>query len=256
MKRYVLSAVLGALGFGASGATAWAQDQDIWMKKSHKHKSQVEWSGRANFGGFVTDGNSNKKALVLDGLLKARDKKNRYVAGGELRYAEDEGVETENEYTAYLEYDRFLSDKLYAGARVDYKVDDIADLAHRIKAGPHLGYQFFEGEALNLASRIGIDYIDEEYENGDTAQSAGANWGVDYDQKIFKEALQLFYKHDLSVPFDDTENFFFESESGVRFPVANILTGTAQIDFDWDNLPAPGKREEDVTYALKLGYEF
>jgi len=38
--------------------------------------------------------------------------------------------------------------------------------------------------------------------------------------------------------------------------VGTFLTGTAQVDFDWDNAPAENVREQDVTYKLKLGYEW
>lgn len=214
------------------------------------------WSGRINFGGFVTDGNSQKKAVTFDGFAKARDKKNRYKAGGEIRYAEDEGEETEDEYMAYIEYDRFISEKLFAGARASYKVDDIADLDSRIKIGPYIGYQFHESDPLNLSTRLGIDFIADEFENGDSEETAAASWGLDYDQKFFTDAIQVFYKHDLSVPFDDTEGFLYDGETGIRFPVAKILTGSAQIDFDWDNAPAPGVQEDDTTYSLKIGYEF
>jgi putative salt-induced outer membrane protein YdiY len=218
--------------------------------------NDITWSGRINFGGNVTDGNTNSKAAVLDGLAKARDDKNRYTAGAELRYAEDEGDETEDEYKIYGEYDRFLNEKLYAGARLSYKSDDIANLDRRIKVGPYMGYQYFESEDLNLSTRLGVDYINDEYENGNTEDSAAVSWGLDYDQRIIDDTLQIFYKHDVSVPTDDTDGFLYDGEAGVRFPIAKILTGSAQVDFDWDNDPAPGINENDTKYSLKLGYEF
>lgn len=218
--------------------------------------NDITWSGRINFGGNVTDGNTNSKAAVLDGLAKARDTHNRYTAGAELRYAEDEGDETEDEYKIYGEYDRFLNEKLYAGTRVSYKSDDIADLDRRIKVGPYMGYQYFESEALNLSTRLGVDYINDKYENGNTEDSAAISWGLDYDQRIIDDTLQIFYKHDVSVPTDDTDGFLYDGEAGVRFPIAKILTGSAQVDFDWDNDPAPGIKENDTKYSLKLGYEF
>ena len=55
---------------------------------------------------------------------------------------------------------------------------------------------------------------------------------------------------------DDTEGFLYDGETGVRFPIAKIMTGSAQVDFDWDNDPAPGVKENDTKYSLKLGYEF
>ncbi len=216
----------------------------------------IEWSGRINFGGFLTDGNTNKKAVSLDGRTEARTEKNRYRAGAEMNYAKDEGEETENEYLIYGEYDHFINDKLYAGTRVSYRSDDIADLDRRIKVGPYVGYQFYESDPLNLSTRVGLDYINEEFANGESEDSAALSWGVDYDQKFIEDTIQIFYKHDLSVPTDEVDGFLYDGETGVRFPIAKVLVGSAQIDFDWDNAPEAGVKEEDVKYSLKLGYEF
>lgn len=216
----------------------------------------MEWDGRINVGGFITDGNTNKKAAVIDGIAKATGGENRYTVGAELRYAEDEGVETEDEYKIYGAYDRFLSEKMFTGARVQYESDDIANLDSRIKVGPYIGYQYYKSEGLNLATTLGVDYVADEFENGDREEDAAASWGVDYDQKLVDDTIQVFYKHDMSVPFKSTEGFLFDSEAGVRFPIAKVLTGTAQIDFDWDNDPAAGVDENDTKYSLKLGYEF
>jgi putative salt-induced outer membrane protein YdiY len=216
----------------------------------------LDWSGRVDFGGFVTDGNTKKKAVVIDGEVKARDELNRYQAGAEIRYADDNGEETEDEYQVYIGYDRFLSEKMFVGGRASYEADDIAELDSRIQIGPYVGYQYFERDDLNLSTQLGAEYITSEFASGDTEDNIAASWGLDYDQKVLDESLQLFYDHDLSVPFDETDAFLFESNMGVRFPIAKILTGTAQVDFDWDNDPPAGVRENDTKYSLKLGYEF
>ncbi len=227
-----------------------------FAQESKKPEKLTTWSGRVNFGGLVTDGNTNSKSILFDGLAKAKTGKNRYTLGGEVRFAEDEGETTEDEYMIYGEYERFIDTQYFAGGRISYEQDDIADLDSRIKIGPFVGYQFYETDPLNLSTRIGLDYVADEFENGDSEESAALSWGLDYDQKIIDETLQLFYKHDFSLPVDDTEGFLFDSEMGVRFPIAKILTGSAQVDFDWDNAPAPGVRESDTKYSLKLGYEF
>lgn len=253
MSKFILTSCVAAISFLATTNPVFAEDNAGTEGFS---VAGYKWTGRVNFGGVLTDGNANRSAVNLDGLARARDEKNRFTVGAELRFAEEDGNETENEYMAYGEYDRFISDKMFAGTRVSYEIDEIAELDRRIKVGPYVGYQYFESDPLNLSMRVGIDYIDEEFENGDTEQDIAATWGVDYDQKLIEDALQVFYKHDFSVPIDATDAFLFESEMGVRFPVAKILTGSAQIDFDWDNDPAEGVNENDTKYTLKLGYEF
>lgn len=254
MRTFLLSAGLVTIASITTATTSYAQEQV--QSTSEDNASNLKWSGRINFGGLLTDGNTNKKAVSLDGRTSARTKKNRYTVGAEIYYAEDEGEETQNEYIAYGEYDRFVNDELFYGGRASYEVDDLADLDYRLKVGPYVGYQFYESEPLNLSTRLGLDYIKEETEGGDVEESAAVSWGVDYDQKLIEDTIQVFYKHDTSLPVDDVEGFLYNGETGVRFPIAKVITGTAQIDFDWDNDPAEGARESDVRYTLKLGYEF
>lgn len=244
------------LALGLMAATSLTLISTPSLAQNGATLTGLDWSGRINAGGEVLDGNSQKKSFGIDGVAKARGDVNRYTVGGDINWAEDNGTETENDLTVYGEFDRFISDKMFTGARVQYETDDIANLDSRIRVGPYVGYQFVESDDHNLSTRLGLDYITEEFSTGDEEEDLAATWGVDYDQRFFNKAVQAFYKHDLSVPLDDTEGFLFESETGVRFPVADILTGTFQIDFDWDNAPAAGAQENDTKYGLKLGYEF
>ncbi len=220
--------------------------------------ADINWSGRINFGGSVTDGNTKEKNISLDGELSARTDQNRYIIDGDYNYEESAGNTTEDEYSLEGEYDHFIDKQLFAGAHVKFEQDEIAKLDSRITAGPFAGYQFYEQDDLNLSSRLGVDYMTEEFENGNENEDVALAWNMKYDQKILQDSmnLQLFHKHDLTTPIGDSESFLFESETGVRFPIAKILTGTAQIDFDWDNNPEPAVRENDTKYSLKLGYEF
>lgn len=217
--------------------------------------SKYKWSGRVNLGASLDDGNNQKKALTGDAEVKARNEKNRWIAGLDANFANDEGTETENDQSLFGEYNRFLSEKWFVGLRQEFERDKIALLDLRSSTGPFAGYQFFEEEDLNLRVKFGADYIYEDFETGDTEENIAASWGLDYDQ-TFWEALTLFHDHTFDLPVDETEAFIFQSKTGVRVPVAKNLVGTAQVDFDWDNAPATGIREEDTSYSLKLGYEW
>ena len=109
---------------------------------------------------------------------------------------------------------------------------------------------------IHLKIKFGSDYIYEDFETGDVEENIAASWGLDYDQTFWENALTLFHGHTFDLPIDETEAFIFQSETGIRVPVAKSLVGTAQVDFDWDNAPAPGVREQDTSYSLKLGYEW
>lgn len=215
-----------------------------------------EWSGRANFGGQIDDGNSNNKAVTFDANIEARDNGNRFAFGGQVNWEEEEGEEIENDQMAFASYDRFLTDQYFIGGRLRFERDKFEDLDLRSRIGLYNGYQFYERDDLNLQIKAGGEYIHEKFRDDRTESDVAASWGLEYDQKFYEGAFQLFHKHGLSVPVSATDAFLFDSESGVRVPVGKHLTGTAQVDFDWDNDPAPGVHEDDTSYSLKLGYEW
>ena len=228
-----------------SGETATLEDENAF-----------EWSGRANLGGRLDDGNTRSKAVIFDADIEARDDNNRFNFGGQANWEEDDGEETANDQMAFASYDRFLTEKYFIGGKLQFERDKFEDLDLRSRVGLYNGYQFFERDDLNLQIKAGGEYIRDKFSDDSTENDIAASWGLQYDQKFFDEAFQLFHKHGLSVPVSATDAFLFDSESGVRVPVGKHLTGTAQVDFDWDNDPAPGVGEDDTSYSLKLGYEW
>ncbi len=221
-----------------------------------KDSRDYEWTGRIALGGNLEDGNTHKKALTFDSETQARNEKNRFILGGDVNWASDEGEETENDQELYGEYDRFQNEKWFIGGRTRFTIDKIAALDLRQRYGLVTGYQFYEEERINLKAQVGSEYIREEFTNSGTEDDIAGTWGFDYDQKLFDNAIKIFHNHDLSVPLDDTDGFLFISETGIRVPIGEYLTGTAQVEFDWDNQPAQNVREDDTTYSFTIGYEW
>ncbi len=218
--------------------------------------SKYKWTGRVNLGASLDDGNNQKKVFTGDAEIKARNEKNRWLTGAEANLTNDEGNETENDQMLFGEYNRFLSEKWFIGARQELEKDKIALLDLRSTTGAFAGYQFFEQDDLNLRVKFGSDYIYEDFETGDTEENIAASWGLNYDQTFWDNALTFFHDHTFDLPVAETDAFIFQSKTGLRVPVAKYLVGTAQVDFDWDNAPADGVSEDDTSYSLKLGYEW
>jgi putative salt-induced outer membrane protein YdiY len=237
-----------------SSTIAETQPEKEVKEAEQKQDGKYKWSGRISAGGQLEDGNNNSKSLSADADIKARDEKNRFAFGGEANWAEEEGEKTDNDQQIYGSYDRFLTNKWFIGGRQSFEKDEFEELDLRSQTGLFAGYQFYERDDLNLQVKAGPEYIYEDFENGDSESDIALSWALDYDQKLFEEAIEIFHKHEIAAPFADTGAFLLESESGIRMPVGKVLDASLQVDFDWDNDPAPGVRENDTTYGLKLGY--
>ena len=217
----------------------------------------VNWKGRVNFGASLQTGNTEEEALNADATLSAKwAEVHRATLKADYNFETNDDVETEDNKSIEGQYDYFFAEKWFFNSVVGFEQDDIDQLDLRTTAGIGLGYQPYESDDLNLQFVLGPTYLHEEFENGTEEDDLAARWALDYDQRIWDNALQLFHEHEILTPVEETDRFLFQSESGVRVPINKGLVATAQIDFDWDNEPEPGVVEDDTLYSLKLGYEW
>lgn len=219
--------------------------------------SPIEWSGRVNFGTNWQTGNTDKEAINTDATVKARwNEKHRASTKIEYHREKDEGVVTENNKFLNGEYDYFFDKKWFSNTTASFETDELENLDLRSDYGLGIGYQFFERDDLNLKFIGGGSYLHEKFDTGNTEESIAMRWVSDYDQKFFDGLIQLFHDHKILVPTEDTEDFFFDSQTGVRVPIKKGLVATTEVEFDWDNKPEQGVSEDDTQYTVKLGYEW
>lgn len=216
----------------------------------------ADWSGNVNVGGNMKRGNSETESYSADAEIKARWEKHRGIIEGEYNFEEDDGNTTVDNRSLRFGHDYFFAEKWFMGNKLSFEQDDIDQIDLRTIASIGLGYQPYERDDLNLKMVLGPGYIHEKFENGDTDEGLTTNWALDYDQKFYDDLFRIFHNHDLTVPTEDTDAYLFTSESGIRVPIKKGIIASGQVDFDWDNDPAPGTAEDDTTYSVKLGYEW
>ncbi len=265
VKPVAPSSVSTLTGYNDARVETWTQNQIVTTSPQSapsapenlaENEDNFKWSGRVNFGGALEEGNSKSKSLGLDANLTARDAKNRFHFGGEANWEEESGQETENDPLGFGLYDRCVTEEYFVGGNLQFERDKFEELDLRSRIGLYNGYQFYEQDDLNLQIKAGAEYIDEQFTDDSSENDIAASWGFDYDQKFYEGAFQLFHAHNISVPVSNTVAFLIDSETGIRVPVGKHLTGTAQVDYDWDNEPAAGVQEDDTSYSIKLGYEW
>lgn len=217
----------------------------------------AKWSGNANIGAELKTGNSENNGINADATIKARwSDAHRSRLRGEYDREEDDGdVTVDNRSIGFL-HDYYFRPKWFWENEVEFEQDDIAKLDLRTTIASGIGYQVYERDDLNLSMVAGAGYLQENYESGQDDSSLIGEFSLDYDQKFYDDLFRTFHESDISVPADDTGAYIFESATGLRVPLRKGLIATGEVEFDWDNDPAPGTTEDDTTYSLKLGYEW
>lgn len=211
--------------------------------------------GRINVGAATARGNTHTESYHTDGEFIARTSRNRFRLSGQLNYAEKDRERTANDVSATFSYDHFVGRRWYFNSTAGLARDEFKNLNLRTTIGGGAGYQFRDQPTNRLAIEFGLSYVHEDF---DTAEDQGQPAGRYALNVLRRLALgpTLFHRHEILVGLQHTGDVLLHTETGIRFPLMRHITGTLQVNGDYDWQPAPGARPEDITYQITFGYEF
>ena len=213
-------------------------------------------TGSINVGLGMRTGNSETNAINVDGDTELKWTKHRTYLSAEYNREEEDDTVSVDDRMFELKHDYFYTDQWFIEGLGRFEQDDVAELDLRTTLAAGLGYQPFDRDDLTLKFVAGPGYRKEEFADGTDDSYMTGEWQADYSQKFNDDAFRLFHNHDLSVPVEETDSFVFTSESGIRVPLRKGIIASGQVDFDWQNNPPAGTKEDDTTYTIKLGYEW
>ncbi len=214
------------------------------------------WSGNANLGASLKTGNSKTSGINIDATAKAKWDKHRAEVSVVFNREEDDGNVSVNNRSIAGAHSYFFKDKWFWENALKFEQDDIDQIDLRMQYNSGLGYQFYDRDDFHLKVVAGPGYQYEEFEDGSDESDATFHARIDYDQKFYDDLFRVFHRSDLSVPVADSEDFLFQSKNGIRIPLKKGIIASFEIGFDWDNQPASGTTEDDISYVFKLGYEW
>ncbi|MCU0539953.1 MAG: DUF481 domain-containing protein [Desulfobacterales bacterium] len=216
----------------------------------------VRFNGRINVGLNKASGNTDTETAHADAELSARSTDHRVTAGGAYNRASKDNRKSEENVLGRLKHDYFLTPKLYFYTGGLAERDEFKDISFRGTIGPGLGYQFFEGELMNLAVEAGPSYVYTNFDSGGSEDSESGRWAVRFDRFFFEKLFQYYFTNEGFVSASDTSDLFMFTRTGLRFPIREGFSLNAGFEWDWDNEPAEEAGKSDYRYILSLGYGF
>jgi hypothetical protein len=213
-------------------------------------------SGRVNLGVEYQQGNTDREELGLDGEVKIRRQHDRLNVIGQFEKDKSMSVTTAENWLLRSKYDYFVTDKWYYGGTLKFEHDEFADLDLRTALGPHIGYQFFESNELNLGVDAGLLYVIEDYTVSADDEYTALGWNVDFDKLLFGKGIQFYHRQSGQLQVDEIDNVVIDTWTGLRFPLYAGLLASAEVQADYDGGAPPGVDKVDNTYLIKLGYQW
>lgn len=216
----------------------------------------VRFSGRINVGFNKASGNTDTETAHADAELTARSTNHRVSTGAAFTRASKDNRKTEENMLGRLKHDYFLTPKLYFYTAGLAERDEFKDISFRGTLGPGLGYQFFEGELMNLAVEAGPSYVYTNFDSGTSEDSAAGRWAVRFDRFFFEKLFQYYFTNEGFASASDAGDVFMFTRTGLRFPIRYGFSLNAGFEWDWDNEPAEEASKSDYRSVLSLGYGF
>ncbi|WP_290653651.1 YdiY family protein [Aquisalimonas sp.] len=219
-------------------------------------REPIETSGDITLGARITDGNTRSQTYSATADTRVRREANRLRFEAELHRARDDGEDTEDRTAAGIRYDHFVSERLYLNSNVSVARDRFRDLRLRTVAGLGLGYQVFDTDTRTLSAELGVSYVNEDFYEAENESNPAGRWALDYEERLAGDGVRLFHAQEGLVNLEDAEDLRVHTRTGVRFPFVVGMTGTVQVNFDYDNQPPGDTRRADTAYLLTAGYSW
>lgn len=212
------------------------------------------WDVSAELGFTLTSGNSD--TLLLTGRLVGKREwtKSRVELGIAGAYGEDTSVANVQTVRGWGQYDRDITERWYWLGRVDALHDGIADINYRVTLGPGIGYFFIRKELTQLSAEAGVSYVFEE-KGGSQSGYFAARIAEGFEHS-FNDRVKLVQVFEIFPQVDNVENWFMNFAIGIETSLSQKLSLTATFFDTYNNIPASGRKHNDIKFITGVKYKF
>lgn len=235
-----------------------------------EEKPPETWHGSINLAFESARGNTYKNNLSILANLNRRWDADRLNFDFGYYYSEtgtskDSREKSTDRWEVEGQHDHFWSPKFYSYENARYESDDIAGIDYRLKLGLGGGYQWFDGAQSaigkwSFSQELGAAWVRTSYavKDSDTEDSfASVRYAhhLKYHPK-WDEGVEFFHNFELLPQVDDWENQLMKADLGVTTKIIMDFDLLAKIEWDYNSMPAAGRKSSDVRYIVGLGYKW
>jgi putative salt-induced outer membrane protein YdiY len=228
-------------------------------------EDDFDWDSNIDLNSTVNTGNTDNAAATLQFKTNLKKGDHRHI--GNLTFAREDqnSVSVKEQDRIDYSYNWSFRDPWFVALNAGAERDPIRDLNYRGSLGTGIGYNFWDDAARFFQLQAVVGYLTEEFDvrDPDTGEVTGtesndsaiAGWILRFSYRLIKD-LTIFHNHSATSNISGRTNNIFQSQTGVRYEITDLLYANFQFDFDNESDPAPGNKNTDTTTLLGLGLEF
>ena len=227
-------------------------------------EDDFDWDSNVDLNSTVNTGNTDNTSATLQFRTNLKLGDHRHIGDLSFSREEQDGETVKEQDRIGYSYNWSFRDPWFAAFNAAGERDPIRDLDHRVALGGGVGYNIWDDAGRFFQIQPFVGYMTEEFtvrddlgnEIGkDGNDSVILGWYLRFSYRLIKD-LTIFHNHSYSSNVSGRRNNVFQSQTGVRYEITDLLYANFQFDFDNESNPAPGSKDTDTTTLLGLGLEF
>ena len=223
-------------------------------------EDDFDWDSNIDLNSVVNTGNTDNVSIMLQFKTNLKTGDHRHIGSFSFSREEQNSVTVKEQDRVDYSYNWSFRDPWFVGLNVSGERDPIRDLNHRATLGGGIGYNFWDDASRFFQLQAVAGYLTEEFDSDnidglESNESATAGWIVRFRYRLIKD-LTIFHDHSATTNVSGRSNNIFQSQTGVRYEITDLLYANFQFDFDYESEPSAGNESTDTTTLLGLGLEF
>ncbi|HWN95145.1 MAG TPA: DUF481 domain-containing protein [Methylomirabilota bacterium] len=171
-----------------------------------------------------------------------------------VKIKRDESETTTANAAGFGQYNHLFTDRFYAGVRLDLLHDAIAEVKYRVTLGPLAGYYLIKKPMTQLAVEAGPSFIAEKV-GDESDQYVALRFAERFEHK-FSPKARVWQSIEFLPQVDRFHNYIINAELGAEASLTEKLSLRGVIQDTYDNIPADGRKKNDVKLITSLVYKF
>lgn len=212
---------------------------------------QAEWSGDLTVSANLTSGNTQGSAVSISGKATQRVDDERYTVKASFNYAEESDRLTARNSFGSIQYDSFITDKIYGLLNIELQKDKLRNLNLRTIVGPGVGYQITD----NLSVEGGLAYFSEDVVIGEDSQWTTARLGMNYSKDI-TDTVRFSDSLIVNPSLEDFGQYTARNEADFIYMLSDKWSGKIAHVLRYNSEPSVNVKKRDAILTAGLQYSF
>jgi putative salt-induced outer membrane protein len=212
------------------------------------------WESAVTFGVTLTSGNSDTLLATSTFATHRNNPTNEWMFGADASYGENNAVKSAEILHGFGQYNHLFTERWFGYLRADGLHDGISDVRYRVTLSPGAGYYFIKTKATFLAGEAGPGVVFEKLD-GENKTYLTPRLAERFEHKM-DDHTRIWQNLEFLPQADKPDNFLVNAEVGVEAALTKKLSLRTVVDDTYANIPAPGRKNNDVKLISGLAYKF